>query len=233
MRYWFIPTSSGDVRLESIGVESCLLTVVDPTTAEREVLQKFFTHAAKDSWIRSIPPIEAKGETRVALTVTLEDCGPVLAGFIHGKDSRTWTAIRYQSGKVDVIDGSGVVGAKGEAAPAKDKPVAAATVKEPSKGCPAPEPCQHRASEVLKAFSTRSQWEQWNRDGFMLAVGNATGKVYQVHHRNVAARRGLGHSLTCEGREVCVWDATVPAEEEALASKLAVEHREHWLVGMN
>ena len=33
------------------------------------------------------------------------------------------------------------------------------------------------------------------------------------------------------GHAICAWDDTVPAEEEALGLKLAIEHREGWLLG--
>jgi hypothetical protein len=110
--------------------------------------------------------------------------------------------------------------------------VAAATVREPRRGCPAPTRCNRRASEVLRVFSSQRQSEQFEREGFMRVIGNRTGSAYRVYHRDEAAARGLTHSLieARSGHAICVWDDRVPPEEEALAIKLAVEHREGWLM---
>lgn len=108
---------------------------------------------------------------------------------------------------------------------------AAATVQQPNRGCPAPLPANRRASEVLRAFSTPEQLAELAAYGRMRCIGNVSGRAYHVYHRDEAARRGLRHSLIeCETqRDLCVWDIRVPAEEEMLALKLAVEKREAWL----
>lgn len=110
--------------------------------------------------------------------------------------------------------------------------VAAASVREPKRGCPAPTPAERRASEVLRTFSTASQWSSWQKTGSMLVIGSSSGKSYRLYHRDEAARRGLHHTLVevRTGVDVCAWDDRVPAEEEALSLKLAVEHRERWLL---
>ena len=41
----------------------------------------------------------------------------------------------------------------------------------------------------------------------------------------------MGHALAlASGGEVCAWDNRVPPEEEALGLKMAIEHREKWLL---
>jgi hypothetical protein len=112
--------------------------------------------------------------------------------------------------------------------------VAAATVKTPRQGCPAPTACERRASEVLRTFSTASQARSWARDGRMRVIGGVSGKSYDLFHRDVAAKRGMSTVLAevRTGHEVCVWDDRVPPEEEALAIKMAIEHRESWLRGL-
>lgn len=109
--------------------------------------------------------------------------------------------------------------------------VAAAAVRRPKQGCPAPTAAARRASEVLSVFSTTEQYAQFQAEGCMLLTGSRTGRSYWLFHRDEAARRRLTHSLLdSSGAAICVWDERVPAEEEALAIKLAVEHREGWLL---
>lgn len=110
-------------------------------------------------------------------------------------------------------------------------PLAAATAPKPRRGCPAPSPARRRASEVLRSFCSRTQWETFLREGFLDAIGNATGKLYRVFHRGRAAELGLPRSMmeVASSHYICAWDNSVPPEEETLMLKLAVEHREAWL----
>ena len=83
---------------------------------------------------------------------------------------------------------------------------------------------------MLRAFSTVDQWARWEAEGLMRVVGSFSGRTYTLFHRDEAARRGHDRVLLdARGRAICVWDGSVPAEEEALGIKLAVEHREMWL----
>lgn len=109
---------------------------------------------------------------------------------------------------------------------------AAVTVRQPQRGCPAPEAATRRASQVLRAFSTVEQWTTWEAQGWMSLIGNRTGQQYHLFHRDEAHRRRMGHVLVeaRSGAEVCCWDDRVPPEEEALGVKLAVEHREGWML---
>lgn len=115
------------------------------------------------------------------------------------------------------------------------EPVAAAVVRQPRVGCPEPTACERRASEVLRTFCTARQWNQFEREGRIKVIGNATGKAYHVYHKNRAASRGLGRSVTEAGdpsKILCVWQENVPPEEEMLTLKLALEHREGWLLAI-
>ncbi len=227
LRFWFIPAESGDFRLERdpADPEKALLTIEEPTARDRDRLLPFLKTAVELKWTESMPAIDLLGKTEVHLAVSLTEAGPVLAEDTE-KDGSTWTAVRFTSGKILVVDGTEL--------PTKGEPLAAATIPEPKRGCPAPAHARRRASEVLRTFSTRPQWQTWERAGFMRLVGGTTGKSYRLYHRDEAAVRGLGHVLidVSTGEEVCVWDDGVPAEEEALGVKLAVEHREPWLRGM-
>ena len=112
--------------------------------------------------------------------------------------------------------------------------VAAAAVRKPRLGCPAPLETNRRASEVLRTFSTASQWREWQAHGSMKVVGSVSGEAYRVHHRNSAVRKGLPHVLERirDGHTICAWDDRVPAEEEALGMKLGIEHDESYLIGL-
>lgn len=243
LKFWFLPVSSGDFRLEKIAGDDdhVLLTVEDPTDADRKLLTPFFKTMKEMDMLVGMPEarISLYGRTEIKLRGKIEDIGPLLADKVH-EDAKLWTAVRHVGGVVSVLDGNGSelfkqLPAKQDASnlPAKQEPEAVATVREPRRGCPPPETARRRASEVLRTFSTARQMEQWERHGAMKVIGNQTGKAYWLHHRASAVAHGLRHLLVeaVTGHEICIWDDRVPAEEEALAMKLAVEHREEWATG--
>lgn len=220
---WFIPTRGGDVRLEKSTESSCYLSVLSPTQEEVQILSRFEVEAVSRDWLPQGQRLEPRtqGELRVLIQAPLTEVGPVLVeAAFHGDG--VWTAVRSETG-VKLVDGTPSV-------PAETR--AAASLRPPARGCPAPIPTNRRASEVLRTFSTRAQVAEWERTGSLVAFGSLTGQPYRIFHRNEAVRRGLGHILVdAAGREVCVWDCRVPAEEEVLGAKLAVEHCEAWLRG--
>jgi hypothetical protein len=222
---WCIPTWCGDYRLEEKG-EECVLTIESPTLKEIPVINAFVKLANEKGWTESslsLPERSEKGlDVNLKLNVGIQTAAKELVMLSLGK-SEAWTAVRSESGKVSLVDG---VPAAVVVADTK----AAVTVRTPKRGCPAPEPAARRAAEVLQLFSTQTQWASFLKKGFMPLIGNYTGQRYFLYHRDEAAKRNFGHNLLDEnGREVCVWDASVPAEEEMLGIKLAVEHREHWM----
>lgn len=234
---WSFPCSSGDFRLTPKNDTVTLLEIEKPTAKDREVLGKLLTTCRAKEWIGGEVglPDNRKGPGRkpkhvIEIAAPMNEVAAELSLQLHGDGSKTWTAIRFESGAVVVEDG--VTPLKVEDGKSEDAPVAAATVREPQRGCPAPEPAERRASEVLRAFSDARQWVQWTTKGFMDVVGEATGKLYRLWHHNEAIDRGLGHLLVDleTGHEVCVYDPLIPAPEEALSIKLAVEHRESWLL---
>jgi len=256
LQFWFFPVRSGDIRLEAAGDDACTMTVEDPTPADKKRLLPFLQTARELGWIDEIVGVQLTGVTRIEIGAGIAEVGPLLADDIH-KDASLWTAVRFSDGSVTISDGPQLPAAPqadqgsgedlvicgGEPAdngeptedkqlPAKTEPTAAATFRPPRQGCPAPTACERRASEVLRAFCTERQWRQWQRQGRMRVTGNATGKRYDVYHRNEASRQRLSHGLVevRTGRAICVWDDSVPPEEEALAMKLAIEHREAWML---
>jgi hypothetical protein len=218
LRFWFLPTWSGDFRLEKAKEgEGCVLTVVDPTVAERLTLTAFLATAREKGWCDALQGLQTTGTSSVVLTCTLAEAAPLLTAEMHS-DTALWTAVRHADGKITVEDGT---------APPPSDAVVAATVEPPVRGCPEPTPCERRASEVLRAFCTASQWQSWIEKGCMRLVGRVSGGTYWLFHQDEAARRGLSRVLTdARGRAVCVSDPSLPPEEEALGIKLAVEHRE-------
>ncbi len=154
---------------------------------------------------------------------------------VKGVAASAAEAVGNAASAVSSAVGSAVEAAKeavsGGGEPEPAVATAAVSVTPPKRGCPAPTPAQRRASEVLRTFSTRRQWESFERTGSMLLIGGTSGMSYRLFHRDEAAKRRMGHSLVeaRSGVEVCAWDNTVPPEEEMLALKLAVEHRERWL----
>lgn len=261
LRYWFVPCWSGDFRLEAKTDEEgghCVLTVENPTAQDKTKLAPFLAECRKRGLLDDLTGIAPTGVTTIRLQERIDVLGPVLAD-CSMPGAKVWTAVRCSDGQVILEDGSSLPAVtkkgkkgKGIVEQAKDAvtslvksvpalpelpavlPEAAVTVPKPARGCPPPTSCTRRASEVLRTFCTGSQWRSWQANGSMRLIGNATGKAYLLYHRDEAARRGMGHVLreVAQRREVCVWDATVPPEEEALAVKFAVEHREAWMLGM-
>lgn len=111
------------------------------------------------------------------------------------------------------------------------------TVKEPIRGCPAPDfaAIRRRASRVLKAFLTPAQVEDFERYNRFIVKGADTGHQYMVTSRNAPDQLNRFGGRTVfdltDGRALCVHDWDVPAEEEmlSLACLLQLPGREGWV----
>lgn len=237
MRAWFIPCFSGDFRLEPEG-ETSVLTVENPTALDRQRLDPFLVAAKARGWLDPAATYSHVGLTRLPIAAAMVLAGPVLAELAVPEEAgrERWTALRHATGIVltDDLAQAQVLIAGGSVRVSNDQVeiVAAATLRAPARGCPPPAPALTRAAEALGAFSTARQLRSYLGEGRMVAFGNATGHPYAIFHRGEAARRGLGHCVVnlSSHQEICAWDDSVPAEEETLALKLAVEHRERWLL---
>lgn len=239
LRHWFIPSPSGDLRLEEVPdldtlsandarrtwpahpPGGCVLDVLNPTPLEVATVLRAIVRLTAGGHVIGAPSKLGPGQNITALSCPVEVAARILVEEHCGVET-VWTAYRKTDGTVALKDSD---------APVPDEAVAAASLKPPSRGCPPPTSAERRASEVLRVFSTRRQHDSFQAHGFMDVIGNATGKRYRLHHRDEAHQRGLSRVLidTTTGNPVCVWDNTVPPEEEVLAIKLAVEHREKWL----
>lgn len=218
---WFIPAWCGDFRLEGNGDGTCVLTIENPTIQDRERLSPFLLQCAKEG-ILTEAPILNPDLTRMTLHASMATLGPRLAA--QTAASSVWTVVACVNGEIRLTDGTSLPATPSE-------PEAAATLATPERGCPMPAPANRRASEVLAAFSTPRQRESFEAHGRMKVIGNRSGRSYYVYHRDEAAKRGLSRCIaTAQGEPICAWDATVPAEEEVLSLKLALEHREAWLL---
>lgn len=239
---FFIPSWSGDFRLEVAPdkPDHSLLTVENPTASDIKKLKPFLAHAREAGWIPTEAGISAKGRSALQVQASVTTAGPVLAGVVYDPATALWVVVSHRRGKVTIEDTDTgkvdqVVRKASETMGADIPPQTdVAVVKPPGRGCPAPESCERRASEVLRAFVQPSQYLDYERHGCFKVFGNRTGEAYLVFHRDEAARRGLDHALwSCRDRRtVCAWDHDVPAEEEMLTLALAAEHREGWLLDL-
>jgi hypothetical protein len=111
-------------------------------------------------------------------------------------------------------------------------PIVAVTVKRPTPSCPQCVPGSvGPASEALLSFLSPEEHETWARERYILVTGHLSGHRYALAHRHSAL--GIAAGRICldvdSGAVVHFHDWTVPPEEEVLAAKLILEHREPWL----
>jgi hypothetical protein len=227
---WFIPSWSGDFRLEAEGDDKSRLIVVNPTPAEVDQLGKFLVKAREKGLVPDIAGVSDKGESTLTIRAPVAEAGKLLLGRKAPRKGLL-TAVKSVDGKLEVVTGDAE---SEEVSEALDKPEAdkAVTTRRPTLCCPTPQVEREvRASEVLRTFCTRKQWEEWVDKGYLHCSGKLTGHSYRIAHR---------HSpLAAEQRKICwdlhddhvvhCYDWSVPPPEEALAIKLTLEHREHWI----
>lgn len=109
---------------------------------------------------------------------------------------------------------------------------AATTVKRPTPCCPQSIPgVIAPAQEVLLSFCTAEQRHQWLTERRLVAEGGITGHRYLLAHRHTPSAQKMGKiCYDLDDEDVLHFhDWTVPPEEEVLAAKLILEHRETWL----
>lgn len=225
---WFVPTRSGDFRLTSAGESKSVLTVEAPTPTEVDTLRRFLAtlREYERPVVDPLAGIALTGSSRVEIDLPLPLAARLL---VSDAKAESWTAVRSTAGKIELL--TTPIESAAAAVEAQPDAAAAVSITPPGRGCPAPLRCNYRASEVLRTFSTTTQWESWTRRGYMHVRGNLSEHRYTVFHRDLAAQRGFRHSvLDHRGAELCVWDDTVPAEEEALAIKLTLEHHEGYVL---
>lgn len=234
---WFVPSWNGDFRLvEGSKEDACELIVHKPTTLERKILGDFFAHARKKKWTNwdaEIPTSANDDKWTLVLEGPLAKVAPSLVKFITPK-KQTITAVKFKDGHMEVVEGSDTRQVMAnetavETAVAKAGAEAAVTAKAPNRGCPdCVEAPRSPAAEVLETFLTNDQLRDWRKWGCFEAVGSHSKHTYLVSHRHskfAAKWSRMVYDLTAK-HPICVYDWTVPPEEETLAVKLFLEHRE-------
>ena len=115
---------------------------------------------------------------------------------------------------------------------AKSDPKAGATVRRPTPSCPQCQPgAVAPASEVLLSFLNEEEHESWARGRFIIVEGGLSGHRYLLAHRHTALAQKIGRVCFDLDAQCVVHfhDWRVPPEEEILAAKLILKHREPWL----
>jgi len=239
----FIPSLSGDYRLEPDGTWA-KLHVSNPTSGERTILRAFLLDCANRkyagaAWVDKVDP-DVECQT---IKAPYEQVAKRLMRAAAPPKKRRLVAIVSTAGYVSVSeDYPATITAETEAIAAMPKP-------EASSWRPRDPPHNVRAAEVMRAFVTPEQFDDWTRREAFVARGGTTGARYLVVHREgpLAERYGSssivldscvidypgswGRGLRAlrPGADVAVHCLAVPPEEEALTLALMIEHREREL----
>lgn len=245
---WFIPSWNGDLRLDpdpDSPKTKTLLSVVKPTEHEKEVLRALGASFVERGWFEkavNLDEVNWRGRRKIIINAPLEQVGPVVVKMMRS-DPATLTCVKFKDGQVETCemhkleDPEKWLKEKSEKHPYRDgqKPPAdeaAVTVTRPTPSCPdcfldAVGP----ATEVLLSFLTEEQHRTWSKDRYIIVRGQLTGHRYLIAHRNSPV--AVGNKRICMDLDdhgvVHFHDWSVPPEEEVLAAKLILEHREPWL----
>ncbi|MFI5296561.1 MAG: hypothetical protein ACHREM_00565 [Polyangiales bacterium] len=211
---------------------------------------KRVTGRAKKEWSFSI---DASVERVGAVLAEIARPGPAVLTAVHYCDGRIVTTSNGPAGLEQVADEMAkarVERERAETAAAKAKPAdkpkadaavvaakekepkAVVTVRRPTPSCPLCQPgAITPASEVLLAFLNEEEHETWAKERAIIVIGGETGHRYMLAHRN--SDLAIGNTKICRDLDtnsvIHFHDWRVPPEEEVLAAKLILEHREPWL----
>jgi hypothetical protein len=238
---WFIPSWNGDLRLvpSEKDPKHTTLEIEKPTAGERAIVAAMAPVFIERGWIDklTVPPPHRLFDRakRFELKAPLEEVGPVVAKLMKPQDA-VLSAIRFRDGRVETCSGTLAeleqVAKDAAAAPPEKAPEAAATVKRPTPSCPACIPgAIEPAKEVLLAFLSEEEHASWATHRAIEVVGGLSGHRYLLAHRHSPLAQRWGRICFDLEHEAVVHfhDWTVPPEEEVLAAKLILEHREPWL----
>ncbi len=236
---FYIPSWNGDFRLESDGEGETRLVVHDPTPHERKIIGAFLRRVEAKGWRSAPRRVGQESESTVKIFAPLSKVSSVLIELMRPK-KQTLTAVSFSDGKLSVIEGADassveeISEAVEEAATTEDPeyPAKAASVRRPTPCCP---DCEvgavAPASEVLHSFLTTEEHDTWARERAIVVTGGLTGHRYVLALRQSAI--AAYNTRMCfdldDGQILHFHDNSVPPEEEVLAAKLILEHRESWL----
>lgn len=235
---WYVPSWNGDLRLEPDpkDPQCTILSIVKPTAAEIVTVNEIGKAFEALGWLEGPWAVVEKKWFRKTTTIPvlapLEKVGPI-ASAIMRPGKQVLTAVRFRDGQVETVSGQEPEALAQLAAKGTEKEApAAATVKRPTPSCPSCIPGSiEPATEALLAFLTDEQHESWARERSVMVQGGLSGHHYLLSHRHSEFAQQCGRMcFDLDDRFVVHFhDWSVPPEEEVLAAKLILEHREHWL----
>ena len=239
---WYIPSWNGDLRLvpDDTDKEKTLLHIEKPTEREKETLARMGNVFIEQGWLEELTLSKKlfRGIKPVVINAPLEKVGPVVSALMRPGPA-VLTGILLKDGEMITHSGSAVelsqtierVQAEVITQPEK-KPKAAVTVKRHTPCCPQCIPGSiEPAREVLLTFLNEEEHESWAKDRTIVVTGGMSGHKFLLAHRHTEIARRVGR-ICYDLDSDCVihfHDWTVPPEEEVLAAKLILEHREPWL----
>ena len=231
MKVWYVPAWNGDFRLTTGDDESTSkLLVMAPTPHEIQLLNSFLTKAHKKKWTSELLSDDDANDTRtIILKAPLAKVGPLLVRSTKPAD-RTLTAVSFKDGRLEVAE-TGMLEtlvAKAEG----DKEAKAVSVARPTPCCPRCEVGSIApARDVLLAFLSPQEHDDWAKHRAIIVRGGRSGHRYLLAHRHSPTAARLGKiCYDLDDHFVLHFHASdVPPEEEVLAAKIILEHREPWL----
>ena len=230
MKTWYVPSWHGDFRLVAADEDTSKLLIMAPTPHEVQLLNGFLSKAHKKKWSSELLSADDVNETRtIILKAPLAKTGPMLVRATKPAD-RTLTAVSFKDGKLEVAETGMLETLVAKAA--NDKEAKAVSVARPTPCCPKCEVGSiEPARDVLLSFLSDEEHATWAEHRAIMVRGGLSGHRYLLAHRNspTAARLGkICYDLE-EHFVLHFHDRSVPPEEEVLAAKLILEHREPWL----
>jgi hypothetical protein len=231
VKAWYVPSWNGDFRLVPGDEEgTSKLLVMAPTPYEMKLLAAFMAAARKKKWTKEKLVEDDVIDTRtIVLGAPLTKVGPALVKISKPAD-RTLTAVSFKDGQLEVAETGAIetVIAKAEG----DTESKAVSVARPTPCCPSCVPGSvELASDVLLSFLSEQEHADWAKHRSIMVTGGRSGHRYLLSHRH-SRTAVLNKKICYDVDDHCVLhfhDWTVPPEEEVLAAKLILEHREAWL----
>jgi hypothetical protein len=229
MKFWAFPAWNGDFRLVENDEKTSQLLIMKPTPHELQLLERFMTIARRKKWTTELlgdDPILAR---TIELRAPIGDAGTALVKIVKPKD-RTLTAVSFQDGKLEVAQEGALETLVAKAS--NDEDAKAVSVARPTPCCPRCEPGSIvPANDVLLSFLSPKEHEDWAAHRAIMVTGGLSGHRYLLAHRHSStAVRNTKICYDIDDHIVLHFHANdVPPEEEILAAKLILEHREPWL----
>jgi hypothetical protein len=203
---------------------------MQPTPHELQLLNGFLTKAHKKKWASDLLTDDDLNNTRtIVLKAPLEKTGPMLVRATKPAD-RTLTAVSFKDGRLEVAE-TGMLEAL-VAKAANDDEAKAVSVARPTPCCPRCEAgAIAPARDVLLSFLSAAEHADWAEHRAIMVRGGKSGHRYLLAHRHSPTAARLGKiCYDLDDHFVLHFHASdVPPEEEVLAAKLILEHREPWL----